>query len=139
MYHFIMGERQHEVFCKTIEQPKGELIMMETSMDRISLHIAQHVMHPAHIPLHAEAQTTQPAGACHLRPGCRFFCDDHRAGIFNMGQMIKFTEKVDGFKVFSAAVFIWQPFTFLSGIVQIKHGSYGIYPQSVNVKFVQPE
>jgi hypothetical protein len=39
---------------------------------------------------------------------------------------------------FSAAELVGNPLALLAGIVQIKHGSHGVHPQSVSVVLVQP-
>ncbi len=66
---FIVRERQHKVFGIRIYQRKGDVVLMIAPVDRIQVHVIQHVMHPAHVPLQAEAQSTHIGGTSHHWPG----------------------------------------------------------------------
>ncbi len=59
MYDLVMRERKHVVLCEGIERAERELVMLEPAMDRVLGHIRQRVVHPAHVPLHAESEATQ--------------------------------------------------------------------------------
>jgi len=50
-----MREREHVVLRKGVEHAERQLVVVETAMDGILGHVRQRVVHPAHVPLHAEA------------------------------------------------------------------------------------
>src|SRR6185295_20158442 len=56
VHHFVVRKHQHEVFIKSIEESKRNLILMKESVDWFMAEVIQHVVHPAHIPLEGEAQ-----------------------------------------------------------------------------------
>ena len=123
-----MGKRQREVFRKSIQQTEGQLVMMISSVYRIFAHIGQDVMHPTHIPFHREAQTSGPGRSGDLRPGGRFLGHHDRSGMLLMGDGVKFPEKIDGFKIFIAAIHIGNPVIVIARIVQVKHRRDGVDP-----------
>lgn len=55
--HFIMRQRQDEVFSVVVENPEGQFIVMILTINRVELHVVRGVMHPAEVPLVPEAQT----------------------------------------------------------------------------------
>ena len=56
-----------------------------------------------------------------------------------MYDFVCLAQKTDRSKIFTAAVLIWDPFAFFSGIIEIEHGCDRIHPKSVNMVFVEPE
>ena len=56
VYNLIMGNRQNKVFGKGINERKGDIVVIEFTVNRIKRHIMQHIVHPAHVPLVVEAQ-----------------------------------------------------------------------------------
>ncbi len=68
--HLIMRERQHKVFVIGVHQRKGDIVLMIAPVDRIMAHVVQHIVHPAHIPLQTEAQTSHIDWASDHGPGC---------------------------------------------------------------------
>src|SRR5690625_7080269 len=57
MNSFIMGKRQDELLGKSVDQRKGELILMMFSKYRILFKIGESIVHPSHIPLEIESET----------------------------------------------------------------------------------
>lgn len=55
--HFIMRQRQDEVFSVVVEHPEGQFIVMILTINRVELHVVRGVMHPSRVPLVPEAQT----------------------------------------------------------------------------------
>ena len=54
--HFVVRERQHEILLERIQHAEGELAVVILAMDGIVLEILERVVHPSHVPLHAEAE-----------------------------------------------------------------------------------
>ena len=53
---FVVGEGQDEIFGECVEQGKGELVLLVFAVDRVGGEIGERVVHPAHVPLEAEAE-----------------------------------------------------------------------------------
>jgi len=112
---------------------------MVLAVNRIAFEVTQRVMHPAHVPFHAKPQAADVRAPRNLRPGGRFLGDSHhvREAAIDLG--IELAQKSNRFQVLAATVMIWNPFTGLAGIVEVKHRGHSIEPQSVHVIFVEPE
>src|ERR1700747_1652974 len=96
-------------------------------------------MHPAHIPLETESQSSNVRRPGDLRPSSRFFRDHHDIGKCGINMLIQLSQDVNRFYVFFSAVAIWYPLSFASSIIEIKHGSHSINPQTIYMIFVKPE
>ncbi len=69
MHHFVVRQRQREVLVKGVNQAEGQLVVVVLAMDRIVPHVADRVVHPAHVPLQAESQAAQVRGSRDSLPG----------------------------------------------------------------------
>src|SRR5690606_15678148 len=58
MHDFVVAEGQNEVLAEGIDQPECHLVVVVTPVDRILADIGQGVVHPAHVPLEAEAESS---------------------------------------------------------------------------------
>ena len=47
----VVGQGQNKVFVERIIHAEGELAVMKLAVDRIKRHVAECVVHPAHVPL----------------------------------------------------------------------------------------
>src|SRR3984957_17546362 len=135
----IVRERQNEIFGEGINQAKCNLAMLVTSEHWILRQVVQPVMHPAHIPLEAESQSSNVSGARDLRPGRRFFRHHHDVGKCRINMLIHLSQELNGLYVFFSAVPVWDPLSITPSIIEIEHGGDGIDPQSVDVIFIEPE
>ena len=54
--------------------------MVAGTEERVGLHVAEHVVHPAHVPLEVEAQASLTGGMGHQRPRGALLRDEQRAG-----------------------------------------------------------
>ena len=68
MHDLVMAERQDEILAEGIEQAEGDVVMVMGTMDGIARHIAQRVVHEAHIPFEAEAQAAVMDGLRNAGP-----------------------------------------------------------------------
>src|SRR5207247_10420571 len=55
MYDLIMRKWQNKVLGIGIHQRECNIIVMISSMDRIHVHVVQHIMHPTHIPFQTKS------------------------------------------------------------------------------------
>ena len=76
MHHFVVADGQHKVLAERIEEAEGNLVVVACAEERIGLHVAEHVVHPAHVPLEVEAQAAVRSGLCDHRP-CGGLLRDH--------------------------------------------------------------
>ncbi len=88
-----MREGQHEVLGKSIHQAERQLILMPLAERRIFLEILQGVVHPAHHPLHAEAQSPHEHRARHAGKGRRFLGDSLHVGKLLVGRFVHFAQQ----------------------------------------------
>src|SRR5712691_1881590 len=65
----IMRERQDEIFGKCVVQPELDLAVMVLAVDRILGDVFEGVVHPSHVPLVTEPETTPIDRLRHHRPG----------------------------------------------------------------------
>ncbi len=107
-------------------------------MNRVFLHVGQRVVHPAHVPLHREAEAAHVRRARDLRPVRRFFRDDHRAGERGVRHRVQLAQELDGFEVVRAAVLVRHELAGLLAEIEIEHRRHRVHPQPVEMKLVQP-
>jgi len=52
----VMAQRQDEILVEGVEQAKGQVVVVMLAVDRLARHVAERVVHPAHVPFEAEAE-----------------------------------------------------------------------------------
>ena len=114
MDDFVVRERKHEVFGVGIQLAEGQRVVVVASMDRVFLEVSQRVVHPAHVPLHGEAQAAEVDRARNHGPCSGFFRDGERTGELLVHHHVEFLEEIDGFQVFAPAKFVGQPFAMFA-------------------------
>ena len=95
-------------------------------------------MHPAHVPLHGEAQAVQIDRPRNARESGRFLGDGDGAGHL-VHHFVRFAQEIDGFQILVAAVAVRNPLARLARVIEIQHRSDRIHAQSVDVILLQPE
>lgn len=93
MYHFVVRERQHKVFAKSVHQAEGEFILVKPSINRVFLHVDEHVIHPAHHPFHSKSKAANAYWPRHHGPGCTLLCDGLHIGEFLVNGFVHFPEE----------------------------------------------
>ena len=139
MDDLVVAEGQHEVLVEGVEPAEGERVVVEAAMHRIVLHVRQRVVHPAHVPLEAEPQASQPDRPRHAGPGGGLLRVglDARLAAEHLG--VQPLQEADGLEVLAAAMHVGDPFAGLAGVVEVEHGRDGVHAQAVGVVAVQPE
>src|SRR5690606_41915238 len=99
-----MTERQNEVLGKSIDEAEGELAVVVAAMDGIAAHIIEAVVHPAHVPLVAEAEAAIMNGARDARPGGRFLGDRGGPGILAEQLGVQLAQEGDRLEILVAAM-----------------------------------
>ena len=105
---------------------------------RVSADIAQHVVHPAHVPFEIKAQTADISGFGHHRPCGGFLCDHHAVRMAAEHHFIEQAQEINGFQIFTSAVHVGTPFS-LPVVVEIQHGCDRVHAQAVHMELLNPE
>ena len=138
VHHFVVRDGQNEIFRKRVKEAEGQKIMMIAAMNGVLAHVAQGVVHPAHVPFVAEPESTQIRGAGDHRPGRGFFRHGHHPFMMTVDQFIHALDEIDSLKVLAAAEHVRDPLAFLATVVEIEHRGDGIDPQPVDVELLHP-
>ena len=85
----IVRQRQCEVLVKGIYHAEGQTILVVLAVDRVLAHVFQGVVHPAHVPFHAETEPAEVGGAGYHRPRCRFLGDCLHVGIGFVNDLVE--------------------------------------------------
>ena len=112
MYYLVVRQGQYEFFGIGVEHAEGQVVLVVAAVDRIALHVAQHIVHPAHVPLEAKAEAAGVGRAGNIRPSSRFLGDHQGARAVLADGRIELSEEVDGFEVFAPAIGVGHPFPF---------------------------
>ena len=112
---------------------------MELAMHGFARHVRECVVHPAHVPLHAE---TQPAGGRrtrHHRPCGRLLGDHLGVRVIAIHRFVQLAQKLHSTEVLPSSVHIRDPLPLPATVVQVKHRSDCVDAQSIDVVAVQPK
>ena len=74
--HFVVGYRQNVVLRESVVERECHKVMVIVSPFGVHGHISEHIVHPAHVPLEVESETSDICGLCDHRP-CGGFLRDH--------------------------------------------------------------
>src|SRR5688572_27208490 len=124
---------------KGVHQAKGNLALMKAPENRVLLHIAQHIVHPSHVPLIVEPQPSHISRTCSHGPRCALFSNCQCAGNNLMRNFIKAANEVNRIKILSPAKAVRNPLPGVATKVQIEHGRDSIHAQSIQVILFEPK
>src|ERR1035438_3672021 len=112
---------------------------MVLAMDGILLEVFERVVHPAHVPFETEAEPAKVGGARDHGIGGGLLGVGLNVGMFSVGFEVEAAQELDGLEVFAAAEAVGNPLACFARVVEIEHGGDGVYTQSVDMIFVEPE
>ena len=138
VHHFVVRDRQHEILREGVEQAEGDVVVVELAVDRVLAEVVQHVVHPAHVPLHREAEAVEVDGLRDAGKRGGFLGDGERAG-HGVRQLVEAPQEIDGLQVLVAAVLVGDPLAGLARVIEVQHGGDGVHAQAVDVILLQPE
>jgi hypothetical protein len=124
----VVADRQDVVLGVLVEHREGHVVVVVLAVDRVERQVAQRVVHPAHVPLEAEAQAALGQGPGDAMEGGRLLGDHHRAGNPVVHLVVELLEEVDRLEVLIAAVDVRDPFAGLSAVVEVHHRGHRIDP-----------
>ena len=134
----VVADGQHKVLAEGIEEAEGDFVVVACAEERVGLHVAEHIVHPAHVPLEVEAEASVRSRLCDHRP-CGGLLRDHVfVGVAAQNRVVELLQEGHCLKVLLAAVLVRLPLALLAVVVQIEHGGHGIHPQAVDVVLLQP-
>ena len=119
--HFIMRQRQDEVFSVVVEHPEGQFIVMILTINRVELHVVQGVMHPAEVPLVPEAQTAHVLRTRNAREIGRLLRHCHRTGNLLTKNTVGIPQEFNRFKIHAPAKFVRDPLPLFTAVVAVNH------------------
>ena len=138
VHHLIVADGQHKVLAEGVEEAEGDLVVVAGTEKRVGLHVAEHVVHPAHVPLEIEAKAAVRSRLCDHGPCGGLFCDHVLVRMTAQHGVVQLAQEGNGLQIFLAAILVGLPFALLAVIVQIQHGCHSIHPQAVNMVLLQP-
>ena len=71
----VMAQHKDEMFMERVEHRECDLALVISAVNRVFADVAEAVVHPAHVPLVSEAQSSCVGGSRYSRP-CRGFLGD---------------------------------------------------------------
>ena len=139
VYHFIVRQCQNKFLTVRVNHTERQLSVMIRTEDRIQLHIAKKIIHPAHVPLIVKTKSVFLYRRCDLRPCGRLLCDQQSAVFILFENRIQMFKKLYCLQILVAAVNICNPLAVILSVVQIQHRSHCIHPDSICMVYVFPE
>src|SRR5215204_3261432 len=139
VYYLVVREGQDEVLVEGVDEGERDLVVVVLAVDGILGHVLQAVVHPAHVPLVTEPQTTHRGRAADHGPGCRFLREGGGAWVLTEDELVRALQECYGLQVLVAAVHVREPLALLPGVVEVEHRGDGVDPQPVYVILGDPE
>ncbi|MPM58991.1 hypothetical protein SDC9_105828 [bioreactor metagenome] len=138
MHDLVVADRQDEVLRVLVDHRERHVVVVVLPVDRLVLQVAERVVHPAHVPLEAEAQSALVDRLGDPREGGRLLGDHHAARLALVEVAVDVAQEVDGLEVLVAAVLVGDPLPVLTGVVQVEHRGDRVDAQAVDVELAQP-
>ena len=139
VYDLVVADGQHKILAEGIEEAECHLAMVSGAEQRVSLHVAEHIVHPAHIPLEVEAQSPIGSRLGDQRPGGGFLGDHHLVRELGQDSGVQLLQESNRLQIFLAALGVLLPLAVLAVVVEIEHTCHGIHAQTVHMVVVHPE
>ena len=108
-------------------------------MDRVLPKVRERVVHPAHVPLEAEADAAEIGRPADAREGGRLLGDGDDAGKACVHALVHLAQERDGLEILVAAVPVGRPLALRAGVVEVEHRGHGVDPQPIDVVALAPE
>ena len=138
VHDLVVGERQDEVLVPGVDHREGQLVVVEAAVHRLLREVLERVVHPAHVPLEAEAEPAEVGRARDARPRGRLLRDRHHARLAAVDDLVQLAQEGDGVEVLAAAEGVGHPLALLARVVEVEHRRDGVHPQAVGVVLAQP-
>ena len=133
VHDFVVRQGQDEVLGEGINHAERQLVLMVLAVDGLVPQVAQRVVHPAHVPLHAEAEAADIDGCDTPPQAVDSSAIGEHAGEGSVQMHVEILEELDRLEVLAAAVVVGNPLARFARIVEVEHRGDGIDAQAVNV------
>ena len=138
MHDLVVRERQDEVLVPGVDHRERQLVVVEAAVHGLLREVLERVVHPAHVPLEAEAETAEIGRPRDARPGGRLLRDRHHARLAAVDDLVQLAQEGDGLQVLAAAVDVRHPLAVLARVVEVEHRGDGVDAEAVGVVLAQP-
>src|ERR1700730_9946636 len=139
MHNLIVAQNQDKMLMIRIDHREGHFSLVESSVNRFAAHVEQKVVHPSHVPLEPETESSQVGWSRDATPRMGFFRDVHDSRKPLVTDFVKAFDEIDSVEVLAAAMDVRHPFTRFSRVIEIKHRSDCVDAKTIDVIVVQPE
>ena len=95
-------------------------------------------MHPAHVPLEAEAEPAEVGRPRDARPRRRLLGDREHAGLAPVQDLVQLLQERDRLEVLAAAERVRHPLALLARVVEVEHRRDRVDAEPVGVVLAQP-
>ena len=112
--------------------------MVVTPVHGIVGEVVEGVVHPAHVPLEAEAEPSLRRRAGDTGPRRRLLRDREHTGLGRVDGLVEQAEELDGVEVFTATLRVGLPLPRGARVVEVQHRRHRIDAQAVDVVLAQP-
>ncbi len=113
-------------------------MVVEAAVDRLLGEVLERVVHPAHVPLEAEAEPAEVRRSRHARPGGRLLRDREHTRLAVVQHLVQLLQERDGVEILAAAEGVRHPLALLARVVEVEHRGDGVDAQSVRVELAHP-
>jgi hypothetical protein len=134
----VVADRQHEVLAVGVDHREGHLVVVVLAVDRLQRRVVQRVVHPAHVPLQAEAEAAHVGRRGDATPARRLLGHRDDAGRAPVDRGVRLLQELDRVEVLPAAVLVRQPLPVLARVVEVEHRGHRVDAQAVDVELLQP-
>ena len=137
VYDLVVRKREDEVLREGVHHRERQLVVVVFAEVGVELQIVERVVHKAHVPLEAEAETAVVGRLRHAGVGGGFLRDRHAAGPRREHSRVELLQKGDRAEVDVAAVAVRRPFAVAPGVVEIQHRGHRVHADAVDVIAVE--
>ena len=138
MHDLVVRQRQQVVLRERVHHRERQLVVVVLPVDRVMLHVAERVVHPAHVPLEAEPEAAQVHRPGDARPGGGLLGDHHDPGHALVAGGVDLLQERDRVEVLPPAERVGRPLAFLARVVEVEHRGDRVDPEPVDVELLEP-
>ncbi len=138
VHDLVVADRQHVVLGERVDHAERQLVVVVAAVDRIAGDVLEAVVHPAHVPLEAEAETVGTGRLGHARPGGGLLGDRDGSRHPLVDGAVELLEEVHRLEVLPATVDVGLPLARLAGVVEVEHRGHGVDADAVDVELLEP-
>ena len=138
VHDLVVRERQDEVLVPGVDHRERELVVVEAAVHRLLREVLERVVHPAHVPLEAEAEPAEVGRARHPRPGGRLLRDREHARLAVVQHLVQLLQERDRLQVLAAAELVRHPLALLARVVEVEHRRDRVDAEAVGVELAHP-